>query len=169
MEIIQKFGFEIESFLFQIVNFLVMAFVLKKFLYVPLKKILDERKYKIEQSLLESDIAKIVLENAKQEKKRLLLEAKNSADVLTKTAKISIAEAKEKAVAETKRHSEQILDDAKQRAAAEFKIMNNQIEKISIDVSRKIVLRVLSDLFSDDEKQKLISQALKKIDEKIKN
>ena len=47
--------------------------------------------------------------------------------------------------------------------------MNNQIEKMSIDVSRKIILRVLSDLFSDDEKQKFISRALKKIDEKIKN
>lgn len=70
---------------------------------------------------------------------------------------------------EAKHHSEQILDDAKQRAATEFKIMNNQIEKMSIDVSRKIILRVLSDLFSDDEKQKFISRALKKIDEKIKN
>lgn len=169
MEIIQKFGLEIKLLLFQIVNFLIIAFILKKFLYIPLKKILDERKHKIEQSLIESNNTKIILEDAKEEKKKLLFEAKNSANTLIETAKVSIVEAKEKIIMEAKHHSEQILDDAKQRAATEFKIMNNQIEKMSIDVSRKIILRVLSDLFSDDEKQKFISRALKKIDEKIKN
>lgn len=169
MEIIQKFGLEIKLFLFQIVNFLIIAFILKKFLYVPLKKILDERKNKIEQSMLESENTRIILENAKEERKKLLFEAKNSADILLENANVSISEAKKKANAEAKRYSEQILDDAKQRALAEFKIMNAQIEKISIDASKKIILRVLSHLFSDDEKQKLISQALEKIDEKIKN
>ncbi|GMO64308.1 MAG: hypothetical protein Nk1A_0570 [Endomicrobiia bacterium] len=169
MEIIQKFGLEIKLLLFQIVNFLIIAFILKKFLYIPLKKILDERKYKIKQSLLESNNTKIILENAKEERKKLLSEAKNNADILIESAKISIVEAKEKTIMEAKRHSEQILDDAKQRAATEFKIMNNQIEKMSIDVSRKIILRVLSDLFSEDEKQKLISRVLERIDEKIKN
>jgi len=169
MEIIQKFGLETKLFLFQVVNFLIMAFILKKFLYVPLKKILDKRKHKIEQSLLETANTKIILENAKEEKKKLLFEAKNSADILIETAKISIAETKEKIIMEAKHHSEQVLADAKQKAEAEFKIMNNQIEKISVDVSKKIILRVLSDLFTDDEKQKLISRALEKIDEKIKN
>ncbi|MDR1511570.1 MAG: ATP synthase F0 subunit B [Endomicrobium sp.] len=169
MEITQKFGLEVKLFLFQIVNFLVIAFILKKFLYVPLKKILDERKSKIEKSLLESDSAKIILENAKKEKEKLLFEAKNNAATLIETARVSIVEAKKRAIAEAARNSERILDDAKQRAAEEFEIMNNQVEKMSIDVSKKIILRILSDLFSNDEKQKLISRALKKIDEKIKN
>jgi len=169
MEIIQKFGLEVKLFLFQIVNFLIIAFILKKFLYTPLKKMLDERKYKIEQSLSDAENAKIILENANEERKKILLEARNSADILTETVKVSIEETKEKSVAEAKRRSEQILEDARQKAKTEFEIMNNQIGKMSLDISGKIMAKVLSDLFTDEEKQKLISRALEKMDEKITN
>lgn len=47
--------------------------------------------------------------------------------------------------------------------------MNKKIEKMSADISGKIMSKVLSDLFTGTEKQKLISRALEKIDEKIKN
>ncbi|GHT52422.1 hypothetical protein AGMMS49990_08700 [Endomicrobiia bacterium] len=169
MEIVQRFGLEAKLFLFQLINFLVIVFVLKKFLYIPLKRILDERKNKIEQSLRDAENAKIALENADQEKRKILLEAKSSADKLAASAKISIGEAKEKAVAEAEQRSEQILDDAKHKAAEEFENMNKQIGKMSLDVSGKVISKVLSDLFTDDEKQKLMIRALEKIDEQITN
>ncbi|GHT37972.1 ATP synthase subunit b [Endomicrobiia bacterium] len=169
MGIIQRFGLEAKLFLFQLINFLVIVFVLKKFLYTPLKRILDERKNKIDQSLRDAESAKIALENAGEEKKKILLEAKSSADKLAASAKISIDEAKEKAVAEAKQRSEQILDDAKYKAVEEFENMNKQIGKMSLDISGKVISKVLSDLFTDDEKQKLMTRALEKIDEQITN
>ncbi|GHT42417.1 ATP synthase subunit b [Endomicrobiia bacterium] len=169
MGIIQRFGLEAKLFLFQLINFLVIVFVLKKFLYTPLKRILDERKNMIDQSLRDAESAKIVLENAGEEKKKILLEAKSSADKLAASAKISINEAKEKAVAEAKQRSEQILDDAKYKAVEEFENMNKQIGKMSLDISGKVISKVLSDLFTDDEKLKLMTRALEKIDEQITN
>ncbi len=169
MEIIQKFGLEAKLFLFQLINFLIIVFILKKFLFAPLKKILDERKHRIEQSLQDAENAKIVLKNVFEEKKNILAKAKSSADILMATVKVSIKETKEKAILETKQRSEQILDDAKQKAETEFESMNKKIGKISIDISGKILSKVLSDLFTETEKQKLISRSLEKIDEKIKN
>jgi F-type H+-transporting ATPase subunit b len=169
MEIIQKFGLETRLFLFQLVNFLIIVFVLKKFLFAPLKKILDERKRKIEQSLQDAENAKIILGNAAEEKKKILTEAKSSADVLMATTKVSIKETKEKATIEAKRRSEQIVEEAKQRAATEFENMNKKIGKMSVDISGKVMSKVLSNLFTEDEKQKLMSRALEKIDEKIAN
>ncbi|GMO54306.1 MAG: hypothetical protein Ta2C_07430 [Candidatus Endomicrobiellum trichonymphae] len=169
MEIIQKFGLEAKLFLFQLINFLIIVFILKKFLFAPLKKILDERKRKIEQSLQDAENAKIVLENASEEKKNILAKAKSSADTLMATVKVSIKETKEKAVIEAKQRSEQIIDEAKQKAATEFESMNKKIGKISADISGKVMSKVLSDLFTETEKQKLMSRALEKIDENIKN
>ncbi|BAV58972.1 hypothetical protein AGMMS49929_09840 [Endomicrobiia bacterium] len=169
MEIIQKFGLEAKLFLFQLINFLIIVFILKKFLFAPLKKILDERKRKIEQSLQDAENAKIVLENASEEKKNILAKAKSSADTLMATVKVSIKETKEKAVIEAKQRSEQIIDEAKQKAATEFESMNKKIGKISVDISGKVMSKVLSDLFTETEKQKLMSRALEKIDENIKN
>ncbi|GHT15932.1 hypothetical protein AGMMS49573_03880 [Endomicrobiia bacterium] len=169
MELIQKFGLEAKLFLFQLINFLIIVFILKKFLFAPLKKILDERKRKIEQSLQDAENAKIVLENASEEKKNILAKAKSSADTLMATVKVSIKETKEKAVIEAKQRSEQIIDEAKQKAATEFESMNKKIGKISVDISGKVMSKVLSDLFTETEKQKLMSRALEKIDENIKN
>jgi F-type H+-transporting ATPase subunit b len=169
MEIIQKFGLEAKLFLFQLINFLIVEFILKKFLFTPLKKMLDERKLKIERSLQDAENAKIILENASEEKKNILTEAKSRADMLVAKLKVSVKETNEKAIIETKHRSEQIIDDAKQKAAAEFENMNKKIGKMSADISGKIMSKVLSDLFTETEKQELISRALKKIDEKIKN
>jgi F-type H+-transporting ATPase subunit b len=169
MEIIQKFGLEAKLFLFQLINFLIIVFILKKFLFAPLKKMLDERKRKIAQSLQDAENAKIVLENASEEKKNILAKAKSSADMLMATVKVSIKETKEKAVIEAKHRSEQIIYDAKQKAATEFESMNKKIGKMSVDISGKVMSKVLSDLFTETEKQKLMSRALEKIDEKIKN
>jgi F-type H+-transporting ATPase subunit b len=169
MEIIQKFGLEAKLFLFQLINFLIIVFILKKFLFAPLKKMLDERKNKISQSLQDAENAKIVLENAGEERKKILSDAKINADKLTAAVKVSIDETKEKANAEAKQHSAQILEDAKRQAAAEFENVSKQIGNMSVDISGKVLSKVLSDLFTDDEKQKLMSRALEKIDEKITN
>ncbi|MCA6079792.1 MAG: F0F1 ATP synthase subunit B [Endomicrobium sp.] len=169
MEIIQKFGLEARLFLFQLVNFLIIVFVLKKFLFAPLKKMLDERKRKIEQSLQDAENAKIILGNATEEKKKIIAEAKSSVDMMMATTKVSIEETKEKAAIEAKSRSEHIVEEAKQRAATEFENMNKKIGKMSVDISGKVMSKVLSNLFTEDEKQKLISRALEKIDENITN
>jgi F-type H+-transporting ATPase subunit b len=169
MEIIQKFGLEAKLFLFQLINFLIIVLILRKFLFAPLKKVLDERKCKIEQSLQDAENAKVILKNAFEEKKNILAKAKSSADMLMATVKVSIKEAKEKVIIETKHRSEQIIDDAKWKAAAEFESMNKKIGEMSVDISGKVISKVLSDLFTETEKQKLMSRALEKIDEKIKN
>ncbi|MDR2812008.1 MAG: F0F1 ATP synthase subunit B [Endomicrobium sp.] len=169
MEIIQKFGFETKLFLFQLINFLIIVFILKKFLFKPLKRILDERKRRIEQSLQDAENAKAALENADAERKKILAVAKVGADKLMASVKVSADETKEKTLAEAKFRSQQIIEEAKNKASAEFENMNKQIGKMSVDVSNKILSKVLSELFTEEEKQKIMSRAMEMIDEKITN
>jgi F-type H+-transporting ATPase subunit b len=169
MEIIQKFGLETKLFLFQLINFLIIVFILKKFLFKPLKRMLDERKHKIEQSLQDAENAKAALENAGNERKKILADAKVIADKLMAAVKASADETKEKTLVDAKSHSQKIIEEAKNKASAEFENMNKQIGKMSVDVSSKILSKVLSELFSEEEKQKLMSRALERIDEKITN
>jgi len=51
MEILKEFGIQPTLLLAQIVNFLIILFVLKKFFYKPIIKVLDARKKRIEVSL----------------------------------------------------------------------------------------------------------------------
>jgi len=173
MEMIEKFGLEAHLFVFQLINFLIIMGILVKFLYKPIMKMLEERKRKIEQSLIDAENAKAALENAGEERKNILNEAKKDADVLTASTKKQIQEVKEKLTESAKQSSQAIIEEAKQKAAIEFESMNKQLGKISIDISGKIISKVFSDLFSEDDKQKLLSRALEKIEkenyEKVSN
>lgn len=169
MEIIQKFGLETKLFLFQLVNFLIIVFILKKFLLVPLRKILDERKRKIEQSLIDAENVKATLKNAALEKKKILDQAKESADKLTSSVKIALEEEKQKASLDVQNQSQIILDEARHQANVEFNNISKQIGKMSIELSEKVLVKVLSGLLSEDEKQKIMSRVLENIDEKITN
>ena len=65
MEILDSFGFDPVFFTAQIINFLILAFVFKKFLYKPVLKILSERSRKIAKGLADAENAKLALEKAK--------------------------------------------------------------------------------------------------------
>ncbi|MDR2426289.1 MAG: ATP synthase F0 subunit B [Endomicrobium sp.] len=164
MEILSTLGLEGKVFIAQLINFLVVVFILKIILYKPLRKMLNERKNRIEKGLQDAADAKIALENAGEERKKILASAKSGADELTALTKASLEEIKIKLTQEAKNRSEQILEDAKQKAAMEFENMNRQIGKISVDISGKVMMHVFSSLFTDEEKNKILARALDKIE-----
>jgi F-type H+-transporting ATPase subunit b len=164
MEILQMFGLEWKLFLGQLINFLIVAYVLKRFVYKPIRAVLDERKRKIDQSLQDAQNAKIILENAGDERKKILESARLDATAAISAAKTSAEETKEKFKADAKKQSEQIISDAKQKAAMEFENLNKQIGQMSVDISGKIMSKVFSNLFSQEEKQKILARALDKIE-----
>jgi F-type H+-transporting ATPase subunit b len=164
MEILSTLGLEGKVFIAQLINFLVVVFILKMILYKPLQKMLNERKNKIEKGLQDAENAKIALENAGEERKKILAAAKSDAYALTASVKASLEETKTKLTQEAKNRSEQILEDAKQKAAMEFENMNRQVGKMSVDISGKIMSRVFSTLFSEEEKNQILAKALDKIE-----
>ncbi|MDR1928603.1 MAG: ATP synthase F0 subunit B [Endomicrobium sp.] len=168
MEIGNKFGFDIRLFLFQLINFLIVVFILKKFLYFPLKKILDERKYKIKKLLYDTEHIKITLTKANEEKKIILMNAKQVADKMIASTSISLEKIKQKSIMQTKQLSDQILSDAKRKASIEFEIASKQISKMSLDIANIVIKKILSNFFDDDEKQKLLSRVIKKINDEKK-
>jgi F-type H+-transporting ATPase subunit b len=173
MEILHTFGLETKLFLFQLINFLIIVGILTKFLYKPIKKMLDERKGKIEQSLRDAEEARIALDSAGEERKKILNQAKKDADDLNASAKVSMQKFKEERINEAKVSAQNIEEEARQKAAVEFENMNKQIGKMSVDISQKIIAKIFSDLFSEEDKQKLLARALDKIEkggyEKVAN
>lgn len=163
MEILHLFGLETPLFLFQLVNFLIIVAVLTKFLYKPLKNMLDERRRRIEQSLRDAEDAKTALENAGEERKKILSIAKKDADELSASTKVMLKETQEKITQEANDRSKQIIEEAKQRAAVELENVSKQAGLMSVDLSGKIISKVFSNFFTDEDKQKMLSKALDKI------
>ncbi len=115
----ETFGVNWPFFIAQLINFIVVLFVLKKFAFGPIQEILNKRKegiaageaklVEIEKKLADSEKEKaILLEKANTDAKRLITEAKDSAAAISEQkaqeavnqAQTILAKAKEAAQAE---------------------------------------------------------------------
>ena len=78
-DLVQKFGIQVSLLIAQIINFGLVLFVLWKFAYKPVLKVMRERREKIEQSLVNAKAVEEKLAEAKRAKDQLLVEARKEA------------------------------------------------------------------------------------------
>ena len=86
--LLKKSGFEPVFFVSQIVNFLILAFIFKKFLYKPVLKILQDRKRQIAKGIEDAEAAGIALVRANSEKDELIKTATLEAERIIEKARM---------------------------------------------------------------------------------
>src|SRR3989344_2501397 len=121
MEILKNFGFEPVFFTAQIINFLILFFVFKRFLYKPILKILKDRTNAIEKGLRDTESARVALEEAEAQKEKIIAQA----------------------------HDAALLELASAR---------DQASDISIELSKKVLDRVLTEFFTKEEKERICTR-----------
>ncbi|MFA6924308.1 MAG: F0F1 ATP synthase subunit B [Bacteroidales bacterium] len=136
------------------ISFGILLFILGKFAWKPIIRMLKEREESIENSLRAADKAIEDIEKLKISNEELLREAKNEKDQILKEArKIKesiIEEAKTKATDEANRILEQARENINNEKMAVITELKNQIATLSIEIAEKIMREELS----KDEKQK---------------
>ena len=163
MNFLSDFGVQPILLAAQAVNFLVLLFILNKFLYKPVLKTLDQRKQKVSQSL--KDAAEIEKKLAQIE-----LDQEKALQAATTEAKKIINEATES--------GNQIINDAHLKAAHDIQLMvnksNTQIslekdrlnQEIKAELADMIAagLKVISGkVLSDKDKKELLDRSIKNI------
>lgn len=82
LEILGKIGFDWRVALANFVNFLIIFYLLKRFAFGPIAKIIAERQKKIETGLEDAKKAETAVMMAKQEKEKIVDEGKSEANGL---------------------------------------------------------------------------------------
>ena len=159
--ILNQFGIEPTLLLAQIVNFCLLLFLLNKFLYKPILKVLNERKQKIAQSLKDSE--RITQELEKTEKDRqiklakAIQESRQIIEDATKQAQEIIDQAHLKAQEETKA----IVARSREEMASEGKLLRQEIRS---ELANLIVLateKVTSSLLDRKSAESLTKKVIK--------
>lgn len=163
MEILSEFGFDLKLFVAQILNFLVLAFLFKKFLYKPLLSAVRKREEEIKKGLANAEKAEKAMISAEERKDEILNEAAKEAEKIINDSRKSAQTESERILLETKAESERIIRNAKEQANLEKKAIEKQISTIAIDASQRILNSVISELFTDKEKDEILKRSLKKI------
>jgi len=163
MEIINNFGFEPTFFIAQIINFLILAFIFKRFLYKPILKVLHDRETKIAQGLKDAESAQKALAAAESEKNEIIKAAALEAGKIIEETKNSAIVLREKLTSDAKSDAAKIIKDAKEIVEIEFQKARLDATNMALDLSKKILEKILSEIFTKDEKQKIMERNLKLI------
>ena len=132
-----------------VLAFLIVLFILKKFAWKPILKGLNEREANIADSIASAEKVKQEMAQIKGENEALLAAAREERATMLKEAKATkdkmIAEAKE----EAKAQAAKIITDAnaaiQHQKMAAITDIKNQVGKLVVEVSEKVLRRELSD------------------------
>lgn len=162
--ILNLFGIETKLFIAQIVNFAILLIILKLLLYKPIAQMLEERKNKIKKGLDDAKQAEEDLKIAQSQKTEILKNARKDADKIIEITKQSVQSIRQRATDDAKKQAIEIVENAKKSAKDEQEKASKKVGLMSIDISKKVVSKILSEIFSDKEKTEILSRAIDKIE-----
>ncbi len=151
----------------QLISFLILFFILKKFAWKPILKILDDRKGKIA-----SDFKNI--EDTKAEVSKLKADYEKQISVIedTKRAKLQEAikegsklaeEIKKKAQEEAQR----IIDTAKDSIKYEVEQAKKELKEKIVDLTIEVTEKIIKEKLTEEKDKKLIDDFLSSVSEGV--
>ncbi len=130
-------------------NLLILFFAMKKFLFKPVKAIMDKRQEEIEKSISCAEIAKKDAENLKCEYVLKLSEAKAEADSIIKTAVKNAQLKEEEIIKDANKKAADILERAdkeiENQKKAAFSDIKGEVSDIAISIATKIIKKDINE------------------------
>ena len=162
-EIMHTFGVNKPLFFSQLVSFLIVAYVLKKYAVGPVQEMLEQRRARIaegeeklkriEKQLAESEkMTQEALDKANEQAARLINEAKESAEIL-----------KEKITQEALAEKNQTIAKAKEAAEAERNKMLAELKKEFGRLVATTTANVTGKLLTEADQKRINEEALSSI------
>lgn len=156
--------FSLGLFVWQLVLFLALLFLLRRFAWKPILDSVSNREEGIKNALQSAENAKKDMENLQANNEQLIKEARAERDALLKEAR----EIKDKMISDAKEEAKEVatklienaqasINQEKQAAISELK---NQVAELSIGIAETVIKKELS---SKKDQIKLVEGLLKEV------
>lgn len=166
MEIVKEFGINPILLFAQIVNFTILLVLLRKFLYKPLLKVLEERKVKIAQSLKDAEEIEKRLAKTAEEQEKLLANAKSESNQMVADSKKEAKELSEKTLADARLAVEEILAKNQERLKLEKDQMMKEVKQELAELVTQAAEKVAKKTMNSGDNQRLVAETLKEMETK---
>ena len=160
-DIFSALGIDWKTLIIQIVAFVILVWLLSKFVYPWLMKSVDERMDKMNQSTKALNEAQVFLEKSQDEASEMLIKSRKDYLDLISNAKNEASSIIKEAEDAAKVRSQAVLDAGKDELASEVSKIKDELynETIALVASATSALGI--DLIDKDKDKKLIDRALK--------
>ncbi|MCC8196366.1 MAG: F0F1 ATP synthase subunit B [Ruminococcus sp.] len=141
-------GVNVWTALFTLANTLLLFFVLKKFLFKPVMKIIDDRQKEIDDLYNSADTAKAEANEMRDEYQKKLEEARETGDKIISDAVTRAQSREEEIVSKANKEASAILEKAQEDIALEKKKamgeVKDNISVIAVSIAGRVVERELT-------------------------
>src|SRR5260221_8230761 len=144
----ETFGWNWKLFLSQVISFVIVALLLRRFAYKPILAVLEERRRKIEEGQLNAKKVKKELAEAEKRYQEILAKANADAQKMIDEARESAAHLSERKQQEAIAAAEQIITKAREASAIEhertMESLKRELGRLVVDTTAKVAGKVLT-------------------------
>ena len=165
MQSLDVISVNIWNTLISLCNLLILFLILKKFLYKPVKKVLETRRQEVDSQYEEADAAKNHALTMEKEWNERLSGVDAEAKELMRKAQKNAQANSDAILEETKKKADRLVRQAQADAAAEYKKAEAEMKQEIIDVSTKLSEKILGREIKAEDHHAMIDSFLDEIGE----
>lgn len=158
-QFIEKLGIDWRLLLSQVVNFIVLIFVLRAFAYKPILKILHDRKKKIEEGLVKAREADERLGHIEVMKKEKLKEAEREALFMLRETEHKSKQMEAKMLDEARKKEAEVMAGAERAALAKQEEARLVMEQEAAKLVKAAIMKTV-EMKPEEIDEKLIERAV---------
>ena len=152
-------------FVWTILTFLLLLFVLAKFAWKPLLKMLNDREELIRSSLEDAEKAKEKLEKLNAEGEAIINQARSEAQSILSEGKAAAAKLKDETLDVAKEQAKQIACEAEKQINIEKDKAIAEIKSEVVNLSMSIAEKLINKNISPEDNKALIDESLSSVKE----
>ncbi len=160
----EQLGIEPQLLLAQIVNFLIIFFVLSKLLYKPILGMIEKRKKEIAEGLALTEKMNLAEEREKEKEERLLVEARREARNIVEAGEKEGEEAKKDIIVAAHKEAEEIIVKGREDAVELRAKMEKDVKRAAVELATAMTKRLVASVLTPAEQHKLLGKQLKELE-----
>lgn len=158
---IAALGLNVQSFLFQLITFVLVLLLLRKYVYGKLVDTLEARRLAVIESLDSAKKAAQELEKTNEKTAEILQNAQKEAAEIVTLARTEAAGVVEEAENKAKKRAEHLIEQAESRLQQDITKARTELRKEMMNLVADATEKVLAEKIDDKTDKKLIERAVK--------
>ncbi len=161
--LISALGLDLKILLAQFVNFSILIFVLWRFAYKPILKLLEDRRLKIAQGIKDSEESANKLQEAEEQKKIIMAEAHKEANLIIEESRIRAEKRYQEIIGKTKEDLRVVMAEEKEKIIFEKKAAIVEIKKQTAELIVLALEKILSEKVDNKKDAEIIARVVKNL------
>ena len=164
-ETLQTLGVQWPKLIAQVVNFAIILFILWKFAYRPVLKMLEDRRQRVSEAMINAEKAREELAKTEAARQGVLAETNAQANKMLEEARAAAAKVREQETQKAIKEAEEIVKKAREAAALERERMLTEVKR---ELGRLVVAtttKVTGKVLTPDDQRRLADETTKALAE----